>query len=132
MIQEKRYLGVDWGEKRIGLALADEETGLALPFLTVSSLSELLSVIDREGIDELVIGRPEKMSGERTVPLTNGYLSFLAALKKAVSIPLVEFDERLSSKAADALGGPVKMRAGRDEIAAAIILQNYLDAKRRD
>jgi RNase H-fold protein (predicted Holliday junction resolvase) len=72
------------------------------------------------------------MTGNIDEPLTTEYLSFLEALKKSLNIPIIEFDERLSSKAADALGGSKKMRAGRDEIAAAIILQNYLDAKRRN
>lgn len=125
--EEKKYLGLDWGEKRLGLATADG--GFALPFKTVSSLGEVLKIIEEEEIDEIVIGRPEKMSGNLEVPLTAGYLNFLAALKKSVHLPIIEIDERLSSKAADALGGNKKITAGRDEIAAALILQNYLDGQ---
>ncbi|MFZ4648348.1 MAG: Holliday junction resolvase RuvX [Patescibacteria group bacterium] len=128
MSELKKYLGIDWGSKRLGLALADSETLMALPFQTAASLGEVLILIDEEEINEVIIGRPEKLSGNLDEPLTAEYLSFLAALKKSLNIPIIEFDERLSSKAADALGGSKKMRAGRDEIAAAIILQNYLDA----
>lgn len=132
MNEVRKYLGIDWGSRRLGLALADSETSIALPFQTAASLGEVLILIDEEEIDEVIIGRPEKMSGNLDEPLTTEYLSFLEALKKSLNIPIIEFDERLSSKAADALGGSKKMRAGRDEIAAAIILQNYLDAKRRN
>lgn len=132
MSEVKKYLGIDWGSKRLGLATADSETKMALPFQTVASLGEVLVLIDEEDIDEVVIGRPEKLSGKVDEKLTAEYLTFLIALKKSLVIPVIEFDERLSSKAADALGGSKKMRAGRDEIAAAIILQNYLDAHSRN
>lgn len=132
MSEVKKYLGIDWGSKRLGLATADSETKMALPFQTVASLGEVLVLIDEEEIDEVVIGRPEKLSGKPDEKLTAEFLTFLTALKKSLVIPVIEFDERLSSKAADALGGSKKMRAGRDEIAAAIILQNYLDAHSRN
>jgi putative Holliday junction resolvase len=122
---ENQYLGVDWGEKRIGLALAEPETKMALPFRTVNSLKELLAVIVEEAIALIVIGVPIKMAGEAANnPL---FLNFLHELKIKTSVPVVEIDERLSSKGADALIGNKGDKAGRDEIAAAIFLQNYLD-----
>jgi putative Holliday junction resolvase len=125
--EDQQYLGVDWGEKRIGLALADIETRMALPFITVPDLRSLLAIIKAENIGLLVIGSPRKMAGaEASNPL---FLSFLQALKAQSSVPVVEIDERLSSKAADALSGAKRDKAGRDEIAAAIFLQNYLDSE---
>jgi putative Holliday junction resolvase len=122
----EKYLGVDWGSKRIGLATADEETGLSLPLGTVSDLAGLLQTIDDEEITKIIIGRPYQMASlEHTINPV--YLKFLDQLKNQTSIPVIEIDERLSSLAADALGGPKKMRASRDEIAAALILQNYID-----
>jgi len=123
---DKKYIGIDWGEKRIGLALADEETCIALPFKTVSSLDELLMVIKEEEIDEIVLGSPKKMSGEAANnPL---WLNFVEQLKAKSSKPVNFLDERLSSLAADALSGEKKDKAERDEIAATIILQDYLDS----
>jgi putative Holliday junction resolvase len=123
---DKKYLGIDWGEKRIGLALADEETSLALPFKTVSGLAELLAVIKEEEIDEIVMGSPKKMNGEAANnPL---WLSFVEQLKAKTDKPVNFLDERLSSLAADALSGEKKDKAERDEIAATIILQDYLDS----
>jgi putative Holliday junction resolvase len=126
----EKYLGLDWGEKRIGLATAEEETGLALPLGTVSDLAGVLQTIDEEGITKIVIGCPYKMAGKDQA-LNPKFLNFAALLEKQVSLPIIRLDERLSSLAADALGGPQKLRAGRDEIAASLILQDYLDQQHR-
>jgi putative Holliday junction resolvase len=122
----KKYLGIDWGEKRIGLATADDEICLALPLKTVSNLAELLSVIKEEEIDVIVMGSPKKMSGEAANnPL---WLNFVEQLKAKCGKPVYFLDERLSSLAADALSGAKNEKAERDEIAATIILQDYLDS----
>lgn len=124
-MDSKRYLGVDWGEKRIGLALAEEETSLALPFKTAANLQELLTIINSEEITDIVIGSPRKMSGESASnPL---WLDFVEKLKASTKINVHFIDERLTSLAADARGGRDKNKAKRDEIAASIILQDYLD-----
>ncbi|MGE5426126.1 MAG: Holliday junction resolvase RuvX [Bacillota bacterium] len=121
----QQYLGVDWGEKRIGLALADMETRMALPFKTVPDLKSVLEVIRQENVGLVIIGSPRKLGGqEASNPL---YLSFLEKLKTESPVPVVETDERLSSKAADALPGEKGDKAGRDEVAAALLLQDYLD-----
>ena len=119
------YLGIDWGEKRIGLATADDELNIALPFKTVANLSETLPVIKEEGIDVIVIGSPRKMNGEAAN--NPAWLGFVEQLKIQTDKKIELSDERLSSLAADALGGEEKETASRDEIAASIILQSYLD-----
>jgi putative holliday junction resolvase len=124
--ETKIYLGVDWGEKRIGLALADNEIKLATPFKTVGNLEELSQVIKEEVIDVMVLGKPIKMRGvqEGVSPV---FLDFADKLqKKFPEIKIEMIDERLSSKAADALPGG-NLKASRDEVAAMIILQQYLD-----
>jgi len=121
-----KYLGIDWGEKRIGLATADAETNLALPFKTVSNLEEVLEIIKQDEIDIVVIGSPKKMSGQAADnPL---WLNFVKQLEAKSNRPLKFLDERLSSLAADALAGESKEKAERDEIAATLILQDYLDS----
>ena len=121
----KKYLGIDWGTKRIGLALADEETSLALPYKTVASLAEVLFEIINEDIDLVVVGSPKKMSGEAAN--NKEWESFVKQLKAKAGVEVELLDERLSSLAADALEGENKDKAGRDEIAATLILQDYLD-----
>jgi putative holliday junction resolvase len=124
----KIYLGIDWGEKRIGLALADGETRLATPFATVESFSALAKTIAEENPDVLVVGKPIKMRGEAD-GVDPRFQEFADKLKKEFAGLKIEFfDERLTSKAADALPGG-KLKAGRDEVAAMILLQNYLDSK---
>lgn len=120
-----KYLGIDWGEKRIGLAQADSETKLALPFKTIDNISTLLKIIQAEDIDLIVLGSPKKMNGDEAN--NKRWQEFLMYLKKHTDKDIFLLDERLSSLEADALFGNHKVKAGRDEIAAAIILQNYLD-----
>lgn len=119
------YLGVDWGEKRIGLATGDSSTKLALPFKTVSSLSQLLKVIEEDEIDIVVIGAPHKMSGEEAS--SSPWLQFVAMLKELANIEIILQDERLSSRAAENLFGTKRDKVAQDESAAAIILQSYFD-----
>ena len=121
----KKYLGIDWGEARIGLATADSEVNLALPLKTVSDLAGVLNAIKDEEIDIIVLGNPQKMSGEKAD--NPSWLSFLAELKERSGKPVELCDERLSSLAADALEGEDCEKADRDEIAATMILQDYLD-----
>jgi putative holliday junction resolvase len=121
----KKYLGIDWGEKRIGLATADSETGLALPLKTVATLEEVLSAVKEEEIDIIVLGSPQKMSG--AAANNPEWQNFLEQLKERSGRRVDLVDERLTSLAADALAGEEGEKAERDEIAATIILQDYLD-----
>lgn len=119
------YLGIDWGEKRIGLATADSEVKLALPLKTVASLAEVLSILKEEQTDVIIMGAPQKMSGADAD--NPAWVNFTAQLREKSGLPVETVDERLSSLAADALGGEDKETASRDEVAASIILQSYLD-----
>jgi len=122
----KKYLGVDRGEARSGLALADGETKVATPFKTAASVEDVARVVEEEEIDVVVVGRPSQISNFQ-FPISKQFKNFLNELKSKINIPVELIDERLSSKAADALPGGKKTKAGRDEIAAMIILQTYLD-----
>jgi putative holliday junction resolvase len=121
-----KYLGIDWGDARIGLALGDSETKMASPFTTVKNLEEVIEIIKDEDVEMIVVGKPVKMSGQ-TDKLTAEFEIFAEKLEKATGVPVEYVDERLTSKAADALPGSKKTKAGRDEIAAMIILQSYFD-----
>ncbi len=127
----KTFLGVDWGTKRIGLAIGDSSTRLASPFKVVGDLEEVLDIIEYEEIDEMVIGKPLKMydaDGE----LDKDYIVFVDELERVVEIPIIKVDERLSSKHADSLIGDKKTKAARDSIAAMLILQSYLDTLKEE
>lgn len=124
---ETIYLGIDWGEKRIGTATADNISRIATPGRVVGSLKELLKLAEEEEIDELVIGVPYKMSGTDR-KLQPQFQDFLDELQKKAGRPVHMVDERLTSKAADDLEGDKKIKAPRDALAAMLILQQYLDS----
>ena len=127
----KIYLGIDWGTKRIGLAIGDSSTRMASPFQVVSDLEEIVSIISYEEIDEIVIGEPLKMQ-DIVRDLDKSYVEFVEQLERNVQLPIRKIDERLSSKHADSLPGCKKTKAARDAVAAMLILQSYLDTLKRD
>ena len=120
------YLGVDYGEKRIGLALGDDEMKIATPFKVVGNIDDLSQIIKDEEIDIVVVGVPHQITNYK-LPIAKEFEKFINALKDEIGIPVKRVDERLSSKAADALVGDKKTKAPRDTIAAMLILQSYLD-----
>ncbi|MFA5360107.1 MAG: Holliday junction resolvase RuvX [Patescibacteria group bacterium] len=123
----KIYLGVDWGEKRIGLALADSETKIATPFKTAQDVGEVVKIVKDEEIDIIIVGKPSSIANSELEITNEKYNSFINDLKSKSGISIELVDERLTSKAADALPGDKKTKSNRDEIAAMIILQSYLD-----
>lgn len=118
-----KVLGIDWGEKRIGLALAD--SSLARTYGTVSSIEALLDVIEREEVQRVVLGLPEGRF-EKTVK------DLGSRIERECGIPVVLRSEVLTSRLAQArmieAGRSRKSRSKLDEASAALILQEYLDA----
>ena len=123
----KKYLGIDWGEKRIGLALGDDETRIATPFKIVKNIQEIMGVVKEYEIDEIVLGVPFKIIGDKD-SASDEFKSFYNKLKGEISIPIQLIDERLSSRAADSLPGDKKTKASRDSIAAMLILEDYINS----
>lgn len=123
-----KYLGIDWGEKNIGLAIADSDTGIAMPHKTVSSINEVTEIITSEEIDVVVIGKHSQMSRAQ-FSTSSSFHRFVNDLMASTDKPIEFSDETMSSLAADKLAGDSKTKAGRDEIAAMLILQSFLDKK---
>lgn len=127
-----RILGVDQGEKRIGLAISDETGTVATPVGYVGSVAELVRLVQERGVGKIVVGVPRRM--DNTVSeQTERALSFIATLEQATTVPVVRWDERLTTVQAERalLEGNVRRadrREKRDQIAATILLQSYLDA----
>lgn len=126
-MRTKKYLGIDWGEKRIGLALGDAENKVATPFKLAKNISDLVKIIKEEKVDTLIIGLPRKMSGEDTInPKFNSFLKILKEKILDLNLEIFLVDERLSSIQADTLKSG-KLKQQRDSVSAMIILQNYFD-----
>ena len=131
-----RALGIDFGTKRVGLALSDRSNIIASPYKTLSYVSEkdlftqLETIVTNNDIEILVLGLPINMKGKdtaQTIKVRN-FKEILSALR----IPIVYEDERLSSVSAinSLMLQNVKTGHNKPEIdktAAAIILQQYLD-----
>ena len=128
-------LGLDVGEKRIGVALADGL--LAIPLTVIdrageeADLERVLALAEEHGVKRIVVGLPRSLDGS-IGRQAERVLSFSSALSESTDVPVDTWDERLSTVSAerlllDAGVKREKRRARRDAMAAAIILQSYLD-----
>lgn len=133
-----RYLGLDPGTVRLGVALSDSHASLALPLETIprdaegADLRRVAALVVERGVDKIVVGLPLTLAGE-TGPAAEAVNQFVAALREVVPVEVVTWDERLTSAQAErdmaAAGLTSRDRRGRvDALAAALILQSYLDA----
>ena len=123
--------GQEVSEETTVVETTSEVEPMSVVFVNACSegnLEEILEAVDKEKIDVVILGKPIKMAGG-TCPVSDDFLEFAEILKKNLEIPVKMNDERLSSKAADALPGGKKTKASRDAIAAMLILQDYLDRK---
>ena len=137
-----RVLGVDLGERRIGLAISDPSRTLARP-LTTLTIQSRRDAVDRvadaiaalraedDGLEMVVVGLPMKLDGSAS-PATARTVEFIEALRGRVPVAILTEDERLTSQEAESRLA-VRERDWRqrkkklDAAAAAIILQDYLD-----
>jgi putative Holliday junction resolvase len=140
-----RILGIDVGDRRVGLAISDPTCTLARPLetLTVVSVSDaidrLVAIIDRlcgeeGGLDEIVVGLPSRLDGTST-DATARVKTFIEKLQARTGRAIVTTDERLTSHEAEqrlaATERDWRRRKPRlDAAAAAIFLQDYLDRRR--
>lgn len=133
-----RLLGLDVGDKRIGVAVSDETALIATPLQVVKRGSgdraEIARLTREWNTERLVVGLPTGLSG-REGPQAASVRVYAEALAAALDLPLVYWDERLTTAIAErALIEAGHRRARRkeriDAVAAAVILQSYLDAAR--
>ena len=139
-----RILGLDVGERRIGVAISDPEGRLAVPLRILERRDEaadMEAIVDlarSEGVDALVVGYPISLSGEAG-PQARRVQAFARQLADVSGLPTELRDERLTTVQAERAPGPTRAARGRrgarrrapaDDLAATIILQSYLDRRR--
>jgi putative holliday junction resolvase len=139
-----RALGIDYGRKRIGLALSDATGMLARPWKTITvtgaasrvaaTLADEINALaaEADGLSAVALGYPRRLSGEPN-DQTTIVETIADALRTLVRVPIVLQDERLSSRAAESVLARSekdwrKRKLLLDAAAAAVILQDYLDA----
>jgi putative holliday junction resolvase len=134
-----RYLAVDYGRKRTGLALCDEGETMASPLVVVEGTTGLIERIKqtlaREKIGTIVLGLPLNMDGTEG-PQAAEVRTFGGLLQQRLKVPVEFFDERLSSFDAEDKLGAMDLTRGKkkkrlDAIAAAAFLQAFLDSRRK-
>ncbi len=140
-----RILGLDVGERRVGLALSDELGYTAQPLLTLyrtklrDDLKSIGRVLRRHGVTEIVVGNPLYMSGDQS-PQAARAQAFADAVRQEFQLPVHLWDERLTTAEAhrhlDAMGhsrAPNAEGVGRkyiiDQVAAVLILQAFLESR---
>ena len=139
-----RYLGIDLGSKTIGLAISDTTLTIASTYKTIffknedynSTIEEIMSIIKEYNITKIILGLPKNMNntlGERA-EIT---LKYKELLEKNTNIPIVMFDERLTSVISnniliEADMSRKKRKKKVDSIAAQIILQDYLNKEKNN
>ncbi len=128
-----KILAIDYGKKRIGLAVG--EGALIFPAGVIENkgrdlvLQEIKIKCEEEGVDKIVVGRPVSLSGE-TGPQAEKVDEFIKMMDERLPLPVDIEDERLSSKMADQLMKEAQGQgASRDEVAAMVILESYINRK---
>ena len=134
-----RLLAIDFGEKRVGLALSDPTKIIAKPFKSITYtdnddlLNKISLIVEEKNIEKIILGVPKGLKGQNT-PQTNKVISFFNLIIDKNVIPIVMEDERFSSVSAKKSLILQNIKTGHnkgliDETAAAIFLQLYLDRK---
>ncbi len=136
-----RVLGIDYGEKRLGLAISDETQTIASGLEVYErrsperDLQHLREVVERYGVERVVLGLPLNLDGSQGFKAREA-LAFKAQLESALDVPVELVDERLTTQEAERVLLEADLsrrrrREVRDRLAAVLILQRYLDARRR-
>lgn len=137
-----RVMALDLGERRIGVAISDPTRTLARSLCVLERRSKqedftaIAELVREHGVDLVVVGHPRSLDG--TIgPQARRVQRYADALAEVLPVPLILWDERLSTSTAEQLmieaGRPARKRRKRiDAVAAAVILQDYLDAQAPD
>ena len=135
-------LGLDFGEKRIGVAVSDESATIANPLTVLSFqsrkqiLNELTKLVEEYKISKIVVGLPKTLQGE-IGPAAQKVIGHVEWFRNYLAPPWVFWDERLTTAEVermliDADVSRARRKEVRDQLAAQRILQSYLDSERRE
>jgi putative Holliday junction resolvase len=125
-----KVLALDYGSARTGVAVSDPTGTLARPLevvehaSTTAGLKRLAELVEREGVERIVVGLPVTLRGERGAQAEETE-AFVSALSAVTEVPIESFDERFTTKLAEAQPS----EAPSDAVAAAHLLSTYLEWK---
>jgi len=133
-------MGLDLGQRRVGVAISDPLGSFAMPHATLEiprggefPLRDLLEMVENSGAEGIVVGLPMRLDGTLG-PEAEAAERFAADLRTKISLEVVMWDERLSSVEAERLLEEAGVRSKRrraitDRVAAAVVLQSFLDSR---
>lgn len=135
-----RYLGLDVGDRRIGVALSDETATLATGLDTLERVgprkdpNAVVALAQRHEAGEIVVGLPRSLDGS-VGPQAQKVLEFMQSLRARTRIPVVAWDERFTTLMAQQVLIEAELSRERrkgviDKVSAVLILQNYLDYRK--
>ena len=135
--KKSRLIGVDIGSKRVGLSISDENRKIATPLKTINYINiqtlidELENVINENNIGAIIFGNPKNMDGTEGAS-SQSVKDKIKLISKKIAIPIVLWDERLSTVGAFNLSSQLDVNVSKrvkniDKNAAAFILQGALD-----
>jgi putative Holliday junction resolvase len=133
-----RFLGLDYGDKRVGVAVSDPDGRFSIPVETLARTPDLAQkvaeLVARYDCGAVVLGLPRHLRGEQT-PQTDKVKAFGEELTTTLSCEIIYWDERLTtvsaSRSLQALGLTSRQQKGRlDPVAANVMLQAYLDFRK--
>lgn len=135
-----RALGIDFGLKRVGLAVSDVTGTLVSPYKTIERstrqalFDELLEIIQKESVEAIIVGLPLSLDGEDTLT-TRQARNFADSLGRRTDLPIHLMDERLTSAQAEEELNAANVRGRKrklalDSQAAAVILRSWLENER--
>jgi len=135
-----RVMAIDLGQKRVGIALSDPSGTIASPFGKIefkgeqALIEEIVRLALEKGVSEVVVGYPIRTSGRKGAPAEHAE-KFAALLQDRLGLPVHLMDERMSSAAAEKSLLESDLSRGRrkevrDQVAASLILQSYLELRR--
>jgi len=125
-----KLLGIDYGDSKIGLAIADVESGVATPFGVIknlgwnNSIDEIKNLCEKERIEKIVVGIPVNMQEIESEQIKK-IQKFISQLEEKTGLEVEGRDERFSTQEAQKL--IQKNKANDDDLSAMLILQGYLD-----
>jgi putative holliday junction resolvase len=125
-----KIIAIDYGAKKIGLAIGDTETKIASPFKilenTAEFLNDLKTICQTEKITEIVLGVPTGLKGVKSKQYEQ-VIAFSDKLSQTLGLEVIRQDENLSSSYAKRLLQGTKAKGKDDAVAAMIVLQSYFD-----
>jgi putative pre-16S rRNA nuclease len=140
ILARMRYLALDVGDVRIGVARSDETATLASGLDTIrrvgprKDVKAVAALVRESEVAGVVVGLPRRLDGE-IGPQAEKVLAFMDALKAAVKVPVIPWDERFTTAAANRvlIEGDVDRKGRRavvDKVSAILILQSWLDSRK--